>query len=108
MQFNVDQIQSFIRWALSLSGPVGAYLISRGMTPEALDSVTTAIISIVGVIPPAIALIWGIKAHTDAAKLRSVESMPDVKSIVSIVNPDPNSAVAAAIDNPKMNKVVEG
>ena len=103
---NTEQIQSMIRWALSVSGPVGAYLIAKGINAESLTTVVVAIITIVGAIPPILSFIWGWRAHTDAAKIKAVEALPDVKAIVAVANPDPASAVAVAVSDPLQHKVV--
>ena len=100
---NLDQILSVIRWLLSVGGPLGALLIARGQTPEQVTAVSTAVLALVGALPPIISFVWGMFAHTDSAKLAAVEAMPAVTKIT--VTPTAPDAVAQAAADPSRPKV---
>lgn len=69
---NTDQVLSLVRSVLTI---VGAMLIAKGLVSTA--DWTTYAGAILAVVPP----VWGLFAHTDAAKLKSVEAMPEVIKI---------------------------
>ena len=102
MQPNNDQLLSMLRWLFTISGPIGAYLVSKGISPENLTELVNAIIVIGGAIPPIISFIWGIKAHTDASKIASVEKMPEVRAKPGLV-----IALKEAAASPDSPKVVQ-
>jgi hypothetical protein len=109
---NIDQILSLIRWFLSVGGPVTAILLSRGMTHEQIDALQTAVLAIVGSLPPLISVVWSMFSHTENAKLKSVEAMPEVKNItiempskMETITTAQTAGISAAID-PERPKVV--
>ena len=101
---NLDQLMSIFRWLLSVGGPVSSLLIARGMSAGDATNLTTAALTLVGALPPIISFIWGLAAHTDTAKLKAVEAMPDVKNIVAVANA--GDGVGAALADPSRPKVV--
>lgn len=104
MNPNTDQIMSIVRWLLSVGGPVSSLLIARGMPAEKVSGLTTAILTVVGAMPPIISFFWGLFAHTDKAKLQAVQAMPDVAKIVAV--PNAGDGVGKALADPAMPKVV--
>lgn len=104
MNPNVEQVMSIVRWLLSVGGPVSSLLIARGMPADKVTGLTTAILTVVGGLPPIISFVWGLVAHTDKAKLQAVQAMPDVAKIVAI--PNAGDGVAKALADPAMPKVV--
>lgn len=92
---NIDQVLALVRALLIV---IGTVVTARGFSAESWSAIS-------GVVVMIIPLVWSMLVHTDAYKLRSVERMPDVQKIVPITNPDPNSAVAEAVEDPKRVKV---
>ena len=103
MNPNLDQVLSIIRWLLSVGGPVGAYLVSRKIPADQVSALQTAVVTVIGALPPIASFIWGLVAHTDTAKLKSVEAMPNVAKIVA--KPGATDGVAAALADPARPKV---
>lgn len=81
---NINQTASLIRWLMSISGPLGAWLVSHGMTADQLSAFSSALIGIIAASPPFISLIWGLYAHTRQAKIKAVAAMPEVKQVVVV------------------------
>lgn len=99
---NQDQVLSLVRSILAI---VGTMLATKGVVSSS-DWTTYS-----GAILVFVPIVWSMFAHTDSAKLKAVEAMPDVKNIV-VVNgkletptPAASAAVAAAAD-PSRPKVV--
>jgi len=101
---NFDQVLSLLRLLLGVSGPIGALLIARGMPAEQVTGLSTAIIAVVGALPPIASAIWSMFAHTNDAKLKAVEALPDVQKIV--VNSAATDGVADAAKDLTRTKVV--
>ena len=98
MNPNVDQLFSIARWLLSVGGPVSSLLIARGIPADKVSSLNTALLTVLGALPPIASFIWGLWAHTDNSKLKAVEAMPDVSKIIVNTAAPPNGAMAAAAD----------
>lgn len=101
---NSDQVVMIIRWLLSVGGPVGAYLVSRGYPADQITGLQTAIISLCGAVPPLVSFIWGYFSHTDSANIKKVEANPGVAQI--IIKPTATNGTAAAAADPARPKVV--
>lgn len=69
---NTDQVLSLVRAVLQI---VGSMLMAKGLVTAPDWTTWTAAILMVA------PLIWGVAAHTDSAKLKSVEAMPEVVKI---------------------------
>ncbi len=104
MNPNAEQLMSIVRWLLSVGGPVSSLLIARGMPADKVSAFTTAVLTVVGALPPIASFVWGMFAHTDKAKLQAVEAMPDVKKIVAVSNA--GDGVGEALADPARPKVV--
>ncbi len=104
MNPNTEQLMSIVRWLLSVGGPVSSLLIARGMPADKVSGLTTALLTIIGALPPVVSFVWGMFAHTDKAKLQAVQAMPDVAKIVAV--PGAGDGVAKALADPAMPKVV--
>jgi hypothetical protein len=92
---NQEQALASLRGVIAA---VGGFALGRGWIS---GDVLTLITGVVGAVFP---LAWGIFAHTDSAKMASVESMPEVKAIV--VERGANGSVGAAADDPNRGKVI--
>jgi hypothetical protein len=106
MNMNIDQILSILRVLLSVGGPVGALLVARGMSPDQVTDLSTALLTIVGAAPPLIAAVWGAFAHTHAAAIATVNAMPKDQVLGVVVAPTASDGVLAAAQNPAMSKVM--
>ena len=101
---NFDQVLSLLRLLLGVSGPIGALLIARGMPAEQVTVLSTSIITVVGTLPPIASAIWGMFAHTNAAKIAAVTALPDVQAVV--VKSSATNGVANAAADPAQPKVL--
>jgi hypothetical protein len=101
---NIEQWQHLARIALASGGPAAAWLASHGCDAATCQGgVTTAVIWLIGVVPPAVSVIWGMFAHTKDATLKAVEAIPGVQSInVSAADPQLR-AIAADQARPKVS-----
>jgi hypothetical protein len=103
---NIDQILSVLRVLLSVGGPVGALLVARGMSPDQVTDLSTALLTIIGAAPPLVAAVWGAFAHTNAAKVAAVQAMPKNQILGVVVAPTASDGVLAAANDPAMTKVM--
>lgn len=92
---NLDQILSLVRAILVILGSV---LVTKGFPQSNWEAIAGVVVMLVPVV-------WSMFVHTDAQKLKAVEKLPDVAKIVPVSIPDPNSAVAAAVEDPARVKV---
>ena len=100
-----DQIQSLIRGLLAAGGPAGAWLLSRGVSQDALGAYTNLVVALLGAVPFITSIVWGLMRHTDSGNLAAVEAIPAVRQItVSPVAATPN--IAAVVADPERAKVV--
>jgi hypothetical protein len=106
MSMNIDQILSVLRVLLSVGGPVGALLVARGMSPDQVTDLSTALLTIIGAAPPLVAAVWGAFAHTNAAKVAAVQAMPKNQILGVVVAPTASDGVLAAANDPAMTKVM--
>lgn len=108
MNPNVDQLMSIARWLLSAGGPASSLLIARGIPADKVTGFTTALLTILGALPPLISFIWGLKAHTEDSKLKAVEAMDDVDKVIITPKVVDGAATAAtqAASNSERPKVV--
>lgn len=106
---NADQVAALVRILLSVSGPLGGWLVyKKVVTPEQLPGLTAAIITLITVVPPAVSAIWSVFfVHTDSAKIAAVTAMPDVKAVVVKPSAPANSAAAEAAADPAQPKVTK-
>lgn len=97
MKPNLDQVLSLVRAVLSILGTMivahGTFGINAGVWEQ-----------ITGVVLMVAPMVWGMYAHTDSAKLASVEAMPEVTKIV--VKTTATDGVATAAEDPNRPKVV--
>ena len=93
----LDMIYGILRAVIP---PALTYVVAKGWIPEASGGDVMAALSAVG------AAIWSVYLKTDSSKMAAVEAIPDVAKIVAKPSPDPNGAVAEAIDDPDRPKVV--
>ena len=103
---NIDQVLMILRVLLSVGGPVGALLVARGMTADQVTALSTSVLAIVGALPPIISLVWGMFAHTEAAKVAAVNALPKDQVIGVVVAKTASDGVLAAAQNPAMTNVV--
>jgi hypothetical protein len=103
---NNDQIMMFIRWLLSVGGPLGALLVARGMSADQVNDLSTWLLTGFAVIPPAASFVWGMFAHTNAAKVAAVNAMPKDQILGVVVAPTASNGVLAASRDPAMSKVM--
>lgn len=76
---NQDQVMSTIRTVLTILGPI---LVSKGLVSSTgLTDWTNNIITLVGAALPFGAWIWGLFAHTETAKIASVNAIDGVKVV---------------------------
>ena len=106
MSMNIDQILSVLRVLLSVGGPVGALLVARGMSPDQVTDLSTALLTIIGAAPPLVAAVWGAFAHTNAAKVAAVQAMPKNQILGVVVATTATDGVRAAANDPTMTKVM--
>ena len=95
---NQDQILSIARAVLQV---VGTGLVSKGLIGTADWS------TIMGAVLMVVPVIWGMMAHTDAAKVAAVEAMPSVKQIV-VNSSIATDGIADAANDPLRPKVTKG
>jgi len=100
---NVSQVNSLLRWLLGASGPVGALLVYWGVPVEYLGSLTEIVIGCVAVIPPLIALVLSIRAHSKSRIIAEVEAIPEVVKV--LIDPAATGEVARAAIDPLRPKV---
>lgn len=97
MMPNLDQAWSALRTVLAavVGWAAGRHLIG--------DDTAALLLTVA---PIAVPLVWGMLAHTDAAKAAAVEAMPGVKIVVSPALA-PSALVEAAADpeRPKIQQV---
>lgn len=102
MTLNLDQVTHILRWLLNIGGPLGAWLVSHGMTPDQVTAFSTSLIAFLGAVLPLVSLIWGLFKHSDAGKLKTIAAMPDeaMSGVTVVVDKmkAPLSLVKAAID----------
>lgn len=103
---NLDQILSIVRWALSVGGPLGALLLSHGVSASDLTLLQGSIIAIIGAAPPVISFVWGLVAHTDSAKLASVAAMPSADKTAAFAGIPDSAKIAAVSALPDVEKIV--
>jgi hypothetical protein len=103
---NNDQLLMMLRWVLSVGGPVGALLVSHGMSADQVTALTTWLLTGLTVIPPAVAFVWGLFAHTHAAAIATVNAMPKDQVLGVVVATTASDGVLAAAQNPAMSKVM--
>ena len=94
---NSDQLLSLLRTLLQIAGTALVSHGTLGITGAMWEQISGAVIMIAP-------MIWGMYAHTDAAKIASVAAMPDVEKIV--VQPAAGDGVGAALADPTLTKVV--
>ena len=87
---NSDQLMSLLRTVLQIAGTALVAHGTLGITGAMWEQISGAVVMIAPVI-------WGIYAHTDAAKIASVASMPDVAQITVKSTAIDGAAQAAAI-----------
>jgi hypothetical protein len=83
MKPNLDQVLAIVRWLLSVGGPLGAYLVSRGIPAEQVTGLQEALIALLGTVPPIATFIWTLFAHTDTAKVISASTIPGTTVVTS-------------------------
>jgi|ERR1039458_962166 hypothetical protein len=103
---NLDQLMMVLRWTLSAGGPLAALLIARGQTPDQVTALSTSVLAVVGALPPVVAFVWGLFAHTNAAKVAAVNNMPKGQVLGVVVATTASDGVLAASQNPAMSKVM--
>jgi hypothetical protein len=96
MNPNNDQLMSWLRSTIAI---VSGMAITAGYG----NSETWATVG--GVILLLVPFVWGTFVHTDAAKIAQVAALPDVAKIISVPSPNPESAVAIAVDDRNQPKV---
>lgn len=96
MMPNLDQAWSALRTILAavVGWAAGRHLIG--------DDTAALLLTIA---PIAVPLVWGMLAHTDAAKISAVEALPDVKSIIVAPSAPLESAAIDAATDPARPKV---
>ena len=105
MNPSTDQIQSLVRLLLGAGGPLGAWLLSRGVSQDALGAYTSLAIAFVAAAPVIVSGVWGLMRHTDSGNLAAVEAIPAVRQIT--VSPVASTAnLAAVVADPSRDKVV--
>lgn len=76
---NQDQVLSTVRTILTIVGPL---LVTKGLVSSSgLDDWTNNIIALVGALMPFGSWIWGLFAHTETAKIASVNAIEGVKVV---------------------------
>jgi len=90
MNPNIEQYLMIVRWLLSVGGPLGAYLVSRGIPADQVTVLQGSVIAILGAAPPLVTLVWGLFAHTEAKAV----------AVVDAIAKDPTSPVKAVIMSP--------
>jgi len=90
---NQDQVLSAVRWLVSVGG---GYAVGRGWITT--DQITYILGAAVAIVP----LVFSFMVHTDTAKLKAVEAMPDIAKIVAV--PNASNGVAAAVADPSRPK----
>lgn len=104
---NIEQILSIVRWLLSVGGPIGAYLISRGIPAEQVTILQTAIIAIIGALPPIVAFVWGLFSRTDKATIKSAAAIAGTTVVTTeeLANATPNQPnIVSNIQNKVVTK----
>ncbi len=96
MRPNLDQVLSATRNILSL---VCGFLVGHGYVSADLAT------AVVGVVMALVPFGWGYYMHTDNEKLKAVEALSDVRTI--IVKPTATNGVADAANDMDRPKVVK-
>jgi hypothetical protein len=106
VKLNLDQALSIVRWLLSLGGPLGAWLVAHGMSADQVNALSSALIALVGALPPLVSIIWSLARHSDAGKLKAASAMPEVKSIVvrPVAADSAAGALASDTSEPKIQR----
>ena len=94
---NSDQLLSLLRTLLQIAGTAIVAHGTLGINGAMWEQISGGVLMLAPVI-------WGMFAHTDAAKIASVAAMPDVEKIV--VQPLASDGVGAALADPTQTKVV--
>ncbi len=92
---NQDQLLGMLKVVLAMSLPIA---VNRGWVPAgAVTDISSAIIGL-GMAG------WSWYAHTDSNKLIAAAAVPDVKKIITAINPvsDAVKQLAADTDHPKI------
>jgi hypothetical protein len=95
---NTDQLLSLLRTVLQM---IGTYVVANHVLGANSSQLWDLL---AGIILMAAPTIWSIYAHTDAANIKKVTAMPDVKEIV--VKANAGNGVGAALADPNQPKVV--
>lgn len=101
---NWDVIWSSLRTALVAGGPIGALLIACGLPAVTVSTWLAIGLAIVGVASVVVPGIYGALKQTNAGKLKSAATVPDVVHIVVSDFAKDGSAVVAA--DPNVPKVM--
>ena len=94
---NTEQLMSLLRAVLQIMGTALVAHGTLGINAALWEQISGGVLMLAPVI-------WGMFAHTDAAKIASVAAMPDVEKIV--VQPLASDGVGAALADPTQTKVV--
>ena len=95
---NSDQLLSLLRTLLQM---IGTYIVAHGVLGTNSSQLWETISGIILMIAPTV---WSMYSHTDAANIKKVAAMPDVKQIV--VKSTAGDGVGAALADPAQPKVV--
>lgn len=103
---NQDQLLSIVRTLISVFSGIA---IGRGwLTADQAASIGANVVVIIGALATLVPLLWGVRMHSDSAKLAAVTAMPEVKIVVASPVAPADSAVAQAAVDPVQPKVTKG
>ncbi|HEV3312195.1 MAG TPA: hypothetical protein VG815_16920 [Chloroflexota bacterium] len=92
-----DQILSLVRSIITILGGIA---ISRGFLTD--EQITL----IGGIVASLIPLVWGMMAHTNAAKLASVAAMPGPDKLVAFQGIPDGAKLASVEAMPQVQKII--
>jgi hypothetical protein len=98
MMPNQDQVLGAVRTLL-------AYICGYAMAQGWINNDQTTLIT--GVVASLAPLAWSIYVHSDSKKLAAVAALPDVKRIVTVINPVNNAVRQAASDTAQPKVAVD-
>ncbi len=99
MNMNKEQIEGILRVMVPWLSALGILHLAPSQADTVINNLTIILYALSTIIAAGMTL-WSILAHTDTAKVKAVETVPDVKAVD--LKPTPTGKAIADVTGPKV------